>query len=119
MSCFARNVEKNIWDKYKTRHTVVEWFHQSQNKIARILSNATFIMNHIYFPVGWNNKWPEFYSDVTNFQKEGKNKNDDAPDCLTGIAEMLGSNVYQVHIVSPLVVSGDSYWLGGETIDVE
>lgn len=114
---FSRNVEKNMWDIYRTKHTVVEWFHQSQNKIARILSNATFVMNHIYFPVGWNNRWPDFYRDVIGFQREGKNKNDDAPDCLTGIAEMLGSTTYQVPIVSPVVLSGNSYWTGGEDID--
>jgi hypothetical protein len=26
---------------------------------------------------------------VTTYQKEGKNKNDDAPDALTGLAEMM------------------------------
>ena len=44
-------------------------------------------MEHIYFPVNWADRWPEFYKAITTYQKEGKNKHDDAPDVLTGIAE--------------------------------
>ena len=83
---FARNVERITRDKgnYKT---VVKWFHQSGNKIARILSNSAWVNNNIYMPVDWKNKWPEFAKDIISYQKEGKNKHDDGPDTLTGIAE--------------------------------
>jgi predicted phage terminase large subunit-like protein len=57
--------------------------------MARILTNSNFVMNHIYFPKGWNYKWPKFYQHLSTFQKEGKNKHDDAPDALTGIVEMI------------------------------
>jgi conserved hypothetical protein len=85
---FARNVERITRDKgnYKT---VVKWFHQSGNKIARILSNSAWVNNNIYMPVEWKNKWPEFAKDIISYQKEGKNKNDDGPDTLTGIAEKM------------------------------
>lgn len=86
---FARNVEREIWEKFKTRKVSVKWFHQNKNKMARILSNATFVMDHIYFPVNWKDKWPEYYKAMTEYQKEGKNKNDDAPDATTGIAEFF------------------------------
>ncbi len=86
---FARNVERHIWDTYKTRKIKVEWFHQSANKMARILSNSSFIMEHIYFPWNWNERWPEYYKDMSKFQREGKNRHDDAPDGTTGIAEMI------------------------------
>ncbi|MEF3309501.1 phage terminase large subunit [Paenibacillus sp. GYB004] len=86
---YARNVERLIWEKHKTRSVVVKWFHQSKNKIARILSNSNFVMEHIYFPVNWKDRWPEYYEAMTSYQKEGKNKNDDAPDATTGIAEMV------------------------------
>lgn len=86
---FARNVERLLWEKYKTRRTQVKWFHQSQNKMARILTNSSFVQNHIYFPLNWADRWPEFYKALTGFQKEGKNKNDDAPDAITGVAESL------------------------------
>lgn len=86
---FARNVERLIWENHKTRKVGIAWFHQSKNKMARILSNSTFVMNHIFFPQGWEYKWPEFFLALTGFQKEGKNKFDDAPDTITGIAEMI------------------------------
>lgn len=84
---FARNVERELWEKYKTRKPSIRWFHQSNNKKARILSNSTFVMDHIYFPVNWKDKWPEFYKHINTYQKEGKNAYDDGPDALTGIAE--------------------------------
>ena len=84
---FARAVERYLLEKYNSNRCKVRWFHQTQNKRARILSNATWVMEHIYFPVNWADRWPEFYKAITTYQKEGKNKNDDGPDTLTGIAE--------------------------------
>lgn len=85
---FARNIERITRDKgnYKT---VVKWFHQSGNKIARILSNSAWVNANIYMPVDWKNRWPEFAKDIISYQKEGKNKHDDGPDALTGIAEKM------------------------------
>jgi phage uncharacterized protein (putative large terminase), C-terminal domain len=84
---FARAVDKHLLEKYNSNRCKVRWFHQTQNKRARILSNATWVMEHIYFPVNWADRWAEFYKAITTYQKEGKNKHDDAPDVLTGIAE--------------------------------
>ena len=84
---FARAVDKYLLEKYNSNRCKVRWFHQTQNKRARILSNATWVMEHIYFPVNWADRWPEFHKAITTYQKEGKNKHDDAPDVLTGIAE--------------------------------
>ena len=85
---FARNIERITRDKgnYKT---VVKWFHQSGNKIARILSNSAWVNNNIYMPIDWKNKWSEFAKDIISYQKEGKNKHDDGPDALTGVAEKM------------------------------
>ena len=70
-------------------------FYQSKNKIARIISNATWCMNHVYFPADWQTKHPEFYEALYKYQKEGKKKHDDAPDALTGLAEKVGrGNLY-------------------------
>lgn len=84
---FARAVDKHLLEKYNSNRCKVRWFHQTQNKRARILSNATWVMEHIYFPVNWADRWPEFYKAITTYQKEGKNKHDDGPDVLTGVAE--------------------------------
>ncbi len=83
---FARNIER-ICKEQGNRHTNVKWFHQSKNKVARILSNSTGVMNNIYFPVNWADRWPEFARDIRKYQREGKNEHDDAPDALTGVYE--------------------------------
>lgn len=83
---FARNVERECRDR-KNFHTVIKWFHQSQNKVARILSNSTSVMNNVLFPVNWKDLWPEFANDIMKYQKEGKNAHDDAADALTGVYE--------------------------------
>ena len=90
---FARNIERITRDKgnYKT---VIKWFHQSGNKIARILSNSAWVNANIYMPIDWKNKWSEFAKDIISYQKEGKNKHDDGPDALTGIAEKMASDGY-------------------------
>lgn len=86
---FARSVERILKDTHNSNKTKVEWFHQSQNKVARILSNATWVMDHIYFPVNWRDKWPEYYNAMNKYQREGKNKHDDGPDATTGVAEQF------------------------------
>lgn len=83
---FARNIER-ICKESGNRHTNIKWFHQSKNKVARILSNSTSVMNNIYFPVNWRDRWPEFSRDIMKYQREGKNEHDDAPDALTGVYE--------------------------------
>jgi predicted phage terminase large subunit-like protein len=95
---FARNVERIIWEKHKTRKVIIEWFHQSANKEARILTASGFICNHIYFPKNWNNRWPEFYQHLVSYQREGKSKHDDFEDCLTGLAEMVDKKTKDLFI---------------------
>jgi len=92
----ARNVERLLWENHQSRKISFEWFHQSKNKEARILSHATVVQNIVYFPVNWRDRWPEFYSSITSYQKEGKNSHDDAPDALTGLVEMLENGAPRV-----------------------
>jgi predicted phage terminase large subunit-like protein len=87
---YARSIERILREKFKSNKTIINSFHQSKNKQARILSNATWVMNHIYFPVNWADRFPEYYVAMTKYQKEGKNLHDDAPDATTGIAEKIG-----------------------------
>lgn len=89
---FARNVETIMRERYGWNRTKVQWFHQSANKMARILSASTGVMNHIYFPVNWKDRWAEFYEHITTFQREGKNAHDDAEDALSGVWEKLEAN---------------------------
>jgi len=86
---FARNVERNLWEKHQTRKPAITWFHQSKNKVSRILVGSTYVMNNLYFPRNWKDRWPEYYKAMATYQREGKNKNDDAPDATTGLVELV------------------------------
>ena len=85
---FSRNVERICRD-LGNRHSLFKPFHQSDNKISRILTGSTGVMQNVYFPKGWKQLYRDFYNDVTTYQREGKNAHDDAPDCLTGVYENL------------------------------
>ena len=50
---------------------------------------SNFVMEHVYFPELWNQKWPGFYESISGYQATGKNKHDDAADALTGLCEMI------------------------------
>lgn len=93
---FARNVERELKEKFNSNRCKINWFHQSKNKEARILSNSTWVMNHIYFPANWKDKFPEYFEAMSKYQKEGKNKHDDAPDATTGIAEKINTNKWLI-----------------------
>lgn len=86
---FARNVERLMKNDYKSNKTVIRWFHQSKNKQARILSASAWVQQNVFFPEGWETTWRDLYEDLMNFQREGKNKHDDAPDALTGIYDKI------------------------------
>ena len=88
---FARQVRRILQDTYRSNKTVVNTFAQTKNKAARILSNSTWVMEHIYFPTNWKDRWPEYYRAMTRYQREGKNTHDDAPDATTGIAEKINA----------------------------
>lgn len=80
---FARAVEAIVGNSTK-----VGWFHQSENKESRILTNASTVMNNIVMPVDWVTRFPKFAAHVMTYKKLFKaNKYNDAPDTLTGIVE--------------------------------
>lgn len=83
---FARNVRREL-KELKNTHTKINWFHQGENKQARILSNSTAVMNNIYFPLNWEDRFPDFAKHIKHYIRDGKNEHDDAEDCLTGVYE--------------------------------
>ena len=85
---FARNVER-ICRENNNNHTMFKRFTQTKNKVSRILTGATGVMQNVIFPEDWKSMYPKFYKDVTQFQRLGKNKVDDCVDVLTGIYEQL------------------------------
>lgn len=86
---FARNVERIIKEKYKTNRVVINSNPQTKNKVSRILTSSAWVNNHIYFPLNWKNKYPEFYKQLSSYLAKGKNAHDDAPDVLASIYEQL------------------------------
>lgn len=87
---FSRSVERILKNEIGSNYTIFRPFTQRTNKIARILTNATWVMEHIYFPANWRDRWPEYHEAMSKYQREGKNAHDDAPDATTGIAEKVG-----------------------------
>lgn len=66
----------------------IEWFHQSGNKEARILSNSATAQHLIRFPRGWAKRWPELHTHLTTYRREfHSNRWHDAADVVTGIVE--------------------------------
>lgn len=98
---FARNVQRELRE-LKNTHTKINWFHQSENKVARILSNSTAVMNNIYFPVNWKDRWPEFAKHILHYVRDGKNEHDDAEDCLTGVYEHPRPNTISFGYTKPI-----------------
>lgn len=66
----------------------VGWFHQNDNKEARILSNSATVLHLVRFPQGWDRRWPELYTHLTTYRRLIRaNRWHDAADVVTGIVE--------------------------------
>ena len=65
--------------------------HNTQNKITRIIMSSAHVMNSMIFIRNGDNQSELFIQNVLSFSKEGKNKNDDAPDCLAGLSIFVQS----------------------------
>lgn len=65
----------------------IKGYKQTLNKEARIYSESSNVTRRIIMPDGWDKLFPAFYSDITKYQRKGKNEHDDAPDTLTAIVE--------------------------------
>lgn len=87
-SSFARNVRKLI--KGKSPCSVIEET-TTQNKETRILMSAGYIKEHFYFRSDYlpGSDYDKFMRALTSYVKLGKNKHDDAPDSITGLAEYV------------------------------
>jgi predicted phage terminase large subunit-like protein len=65
--------------------------HNTQNKMTRIIMQSAFILNTMVFVQYEKPDCTLFIENVLSFSKEGKNKNDDAPDTLSGLAMFIRS----------------------------
>jgi predicted phage terminase large subunit-like protein len=76
---FSRYLQKET----KTRILQV---HNTTNKQTRIIMQSAFVQSQLTFLNTGTNQCTQFIENVQSYSKEGKNKNDDAPDCLAGLS---------------------------------
>ena len=81
---FARNLQTLT----KTKILQVA---NTTNKITRIIMQSAFISQRMQFVVKEDQQCLTFIQNMLSFSKEGKNKHDDAPDCLAGLSLFLQS----------------------------
>jgi len=70
----------------KETSTKILQVHNTTNKITRIIMQSSFLINNCIFVTNETQDCIQFLDNVESFSKEGKNKHDDAPDCLSGLA---------------------------------
>jgi len=64
----------------------IELYFSEGNKEARILNSAGQVMSQIVFPMGWKDRWPKAYKELSGFVRHFKaNAHDDVPDVLSSI----------------------------------
>ena len=85
---FARAVQRLV------PRVKIDWFHQSANKQARILSHSATVVHNVCFPRGWAQCWPDMYAHLMGYRRDfNSNRWHDAADVLTGIVEQ--ESVYE------------------------
>ena len=82
---FVKVIERLSLDAGNKR-TVFRSFAQTANKEAKILASSTTVTRHVYMPELWSKMWAKFYNDVKDYQRQGTNDHDDAPDALSEVA---------------------------------
>jgi predicted phage terminase large subunit-like protein len=79
---FARAVQRLV------PRVKIDWFHQSANKQARILSHSATVVHNVRFPRGWAQCWHAMYAHLMGYKRDfNSNRWHDAADVLTGIVE--------------------------------
>jgi predicted phage terminase large subunit-like protein len=79
---FSRQLDKMV-------NTRILQVHNSKNKITRIIMESGFVANNFKFVETNTQEYYQFIQNVESFSKEGKNKNDDAPDCIAGLSVFI------------------------------
>ncbi|MBI1939167.1 MAG: phage terminase large subunit [Ignavibacteriales bacterium] len=85
---FAINVQEIIQGKAKC---IINWQQQTKNKETRILMKSGQIKKYFYFRNDYQlgSDYDKFMRQLTSYVRFGKNTHDDAPDSVTGLAEIV------------------------------
>lgn len=81
---FARQLQRHTGTK-------ILQVSNTQNKITRIIMQSAFINQKMTFVKYDKINSTAFIENLMSFSKEGKNKNDDAPDCVAGLSMFIQS----------------------------
>ena len=73
----------------KMTKTQILQVHNTRNKITRIIMESAFVFNNFNFVENNTQEYYQFVQNIETFSKEGKNKNDDAPDCIAGLSMFI------------------------------
>lgn len=65
------------------------------NKMTRIIMRSAHIINEMVFVKNNNAHSEQFMMNLYSFTKEGKNKHDDAPDCMAGLS-IFAESIFKV-----------------------
>ncbi|MBI5727554.1 MAG: phage terminase large subunit [Ignavibacteriales bacterium] len=86
---FALNVEKLL--RKTISRCSINWIANTDNKVTRIIMKAGMIKEYFYFRDDYEpgSHYDVFMRQLTSYVLMGKNKHDDAPDVVTGLAEKL------------------------------
>tara|TARA_S200002703_G_scaffold32726_1_gene28508 strand:- start:2607 stop:2882 length:276 start_codon:yes stop_codon:yes gene_type:complete len=76
---FGRHLQKETGTK-------ILQVHNTTNKQTRIIMQSAFVQNKFTFVKRTDESCELFIQNVMGYSKEGKNKNDDAPDCIAGLS---------------------------------
>ena len=86
-------VESNSMGAMFSRHlqklakgTKVLQVHNTTNKETRILMQSAWLQNFVKYVKRQDRDAQLFIQGVLSYSKDGKNKNDDAPDCMAGLS---------------------------------
>jgi len=82
---FARNLQR------LTPNTKLLQVHNTTNKDTRIIMQSAWIQMKMNFVLTGDAHQHQFVANILGYSKEGKNKNDDAPDCVAGLSIFVQS----------------------------
>lgn len=69
--------------------TKILGIHNKTNKNTRIIMQSAFILNSMTFIERSDPNYYQFIENLSSYSKEGKNKHDDAPDCISGLSMFM------------------------------
>jgi predicted phage terminase large subunit-like protein len=82
---FSRNLQRLL------PNTKLLQVHNTTNKDTRIIMQSAWVQMKFNFVVTGDAHQNQFVANILGYSKEGKNKNDDAPDCIAGLSIFVQS----------------------------